>query len=542
MHTDSTHWGKAGRNRLLCGPFAPYATPAKAKPKAGKRKTAKKDLLRNESEPVLIVSDRTEKSGREKKDLFPSPFALSSPRSLPISPGLSLLPGRTPPVSQTTNRSLFETYGSETRLTQVTAELQTYKQECKRLRDQLSQVLRPEPRLAQLEDQVHSLESENWDLKAALQRMTSRKTLPSPRKFIPTRKLKSPFALSTPKLKSKPVPRSPRLPVKTHKTEEKQPGEHRWTLEGLVGTVGEEEVWPLFRHLGYRMQLEGLGKEQLAEVVGGEVGRKGLERVFGSPPFGFRPEEAKLITRYLLQIALANRSLAAKDIVRILSDILPTWPVFSSSSSLLLTQELHASFRPHSQALRILCQAYDSEGLGWVRPEDFCEALEKVGISLRGETVRYLELLCYSQRKELDRVPYTDLLSDYAAEDSTAVSMVSSLLSQVAAYLKSFGLRPKDLFVCESGHIYPEGLVRGLQQVPGLVVGEAEAMAVLEALQAQESEEVCIEMKRMEQVMQALGVETRRARRFQEAQLLLHQSQASLPYIKQVSFLQEVEK
>lgn len=530
MQADSSHGDKSGANRRLGGPFAPYATRTKAKVKGGKRKSAKPDLLRYESDPVLVATDRTERSGKGKKDPFPSPFP-SSPRSLPLSPNLHQLP-----ESQPANRSLFETGGSETRLTQVTAELQTYKQECKRLKDLLDQVLaRTEPHLAQLEAQIHTLRAENCDLKATLQRMTERKTPLSPRKSIPDRKPKSPFALSSPKLKPKAVPKSSALPLAQASPKATEAAERRWTLEGLL--VREEDVWPWLRHLAYRMQLEGLDRDQLEGLLG-ETG-KGLEKRLQSSPFRFRLEEASMICRYLMQIASAKRS---KDIVRILSEILPVWPVFSPSSALLLTQELHSSFRPHSQALRVLCQAYDSQGRGWVRPEDFCKALEKVGISLREEAIRYLELLCYSQRKELDQVPYEDLLSDYVSEDSAAVSMLSAILSHVAGYLKSSGLRPKDLFACENGHISPESLVQGLQQVPGLAVGEAEVMAVLKALQAPETDELSIEMKQMEQIMQSLGVEIHKISRFQQTQWLLHQSQASLPYVKQVSFLQEEEK
>ena len=313
-------------------------------------------------------------------------------------------------------------------------------------------------------------------------------------------------------------------------------------MEGLIGRVREEEVWPLLRHVAYRMQLEGWGKEKLVEIIGENTQRTELESVFEGPPISFSSLQASLLTRYLLQLAFDSHSLSSKDIVRILGELLPNWPTFTPSSSLLLTQELHSSFRPHSQALLALCTAYDPATVGWISPDHFCAALERVGITLREEAIRYLEMLCYSQNKELDQVPYRELLSDYETTETAAVSMLSTILSDLADYLKTSGLRPKDLFACESGYIYPEGLVQGLQQVPGLVIGETEVMTLLEALQDPKMEEICIEMKHLEQVMKALGVEVSKAQRFQAAQLLLHQSQASLPYMKQVSFLQEEEK
>lgn len=537
------------RNKLLFSPFAPYATMTKAKSKPGKKKCVQRDLLRNESEPVLIASDRTTKSSREKKDLLPSPFAQMTPRSLPISPSLNLQLGMNPPLSQSAARSLFQACEGGTRLTQVTAELQTYKQECKRLKDQLEQVLTrsSDSRIAQLEEQLQALRSENLDLKAALQRLTSQTALPSPRRSITTKKQKPPITLSTPKLKHKPVhiskisPKCPSLP-QTGKSDAAVGSGERWTMEGLIGRVREEEVWPLLRHVAYRMQLEGWGKDKLAEVIGENTQRKELESVFEGPPISFSSLEASLLTRYLLQLAFDSHSLASKDIVRILGELLPNWLTFSPSSSLLLTQELHSSFRPHSQALLALCTAYDPATVGWISPDLFCAALERVGITLREEAIRYLEMLCYSENKELDQVPYKELLLDYENTETAAVSMLSTILSDLADYLKTSGLRPKDLFACEFGYIYPEGLVQGLQQVPGLIIGETEVMTLLEALQDPKMEEICIEMKHLEQVMKALGVEVSKAQRFHAAQLLLHQSQASLPYIKQVSFLQEEEK
>ena len=495
----TSQWSQPTRNRLLFGPFSPYAARVKTKVTGGKKPAGRKDLFKTESEAVL--TDRS-----DRKTLNSPYVSPSTTRSLPISP--FLFSAKTPPV--TTPRRSHHIQDSQ-QLSKVKAELQVYKEECKRLQSQLTEGTHPNPVIERLQEQIRSLQLENTELKAALQRLQSPLNL-----SIPKRAEHSPFSLLT--------ETKPDLSCDT---------EQKWTVDGVVGT--EEMIWTLTRHMSYRLQMNGIEKRKLPEIITGKLTKLDLSSLFHKSPFHFSSLESELLVKFLLQ---SHRSLPGKDVINRLYTVLPSsWPVFSASTALRHTQELRNLFSRNYNEIYSFCKGYDMRNTGWIRPEEFMEGLKHLGVELEEETGKYLELLCYSHRKELDRVPYKALLSTCSStslpSDSTQIHRI---LKKLARYLDATSLRPRDIFACEEGYISPEGLIKGLQEVPGMELSEEEGNALLAELQDEEMEEPCVRMRDMEEVMRKLGVEVEKAPGI-ETQMMLHRSQSSHAYLKQVSFL-----
>jgi hypothetical protein len=77
-------------------------------------------------------------------------------------------------------------------------------------------------------------------------------------------------------------------------------------------------------------------------------------------------------------------------------------------------RQLLGNFAPISADVLPQCIAIDTEGSGYIDQDKFYEICDSLGLKIPVEVKDYIELLFYTDRNELDIVPYDNFLKAYS--------------------------------------------------------------------------------------------------------------------------------
>ena len=124
-----------------------------------------------------------------------------------------------------------------------------------------------------------------------------------------------------------------------------------------------------------------------------------------------------------------------------------------------------------------------------------------------------MQLLFYSHSMNLEEVPYLNFIKAYTeapeddASDEDKAKVARHYLGIIAQVLIQNNRTVFDLFECdETGLISPNGFFAGLQRLGLEEIEEEHVMILLEALQFDQAEEVCVHIEELEEILNHYGV------------------------------------
>jgi hypothetical protein len=147
--------------------------------------------------------------------------------------------------------------------------------------------------------------------------------------------------------------------------------------------------------------------------------------------------------------------------------------------------------------------------------DQFKGVLDKCKVKLQGKVIRYMMLLFYSHNMHLNEVPYFHFIKAYGegadddVTDEDKAKIVRHYLGVIAEILVNNKKGVFDVFECDdSGLMTPDDFYAGLNRMGLGEIEEDHVMLMLEALQLEEANEVCIHIEELEEILKHYGVES----------------------------------
>lgn len=299
------------------------------------------------------------------------------------------------------------------------------------------------------------------------------------------------------------------------------------------------EVADILRHISFRLQIHRITKDKIPMLLFGEhweeqrdVTLFELQEMLAQQPISINdPSQAELLSRFLLQPTdpgkrrPSTEALSAEEMLSKLSTSLPDWRIFSTEDEELYDEEIADILAETALELQAACEEADPAHNEFLSMKTFRALLKKLGIQFKASHLKYLELLFYSHDFELDRVPYYNFLKAYTEDkedeeysqepfddeagyedDMERAEMVKSYLMEMAHALDRSKKTVRGVFdISEDGRIYPPEFVFGTRSLGMPDLRKEDLVLVLESLQDEDSEELCVNPQYLEEVIHHFG-------------------------------------
>jgi predicted nucleic acid-binding Zn-ribbon protein len=278
-----------------------------------------------------------------------------------------------------------------------------------------------------------------------------------------------------------------------------------------LSLIKRKQTADLLRHISMRLQLHRIPKRKLMTVMFGEhvdkaaaVPHDELVSIFTQTPFSMTPAESDQVADFLL-----SKHKTAVAIVGCLFFELDDWEVLRPEDEEALDEEIAELLGAVAAEFKEACEALDVDQSGTVAMEDYFQILEELQIDLTDKQLQYLSLLFYSHKFDFESVPYQQLLTAYTvagsvSEDSASSSseLVNSCLAFVSNALRSQGKTPDQVFETDQrGLIRPPDFYYGLQLLGHPDIERKDFLAIMEALNSEEEDELCIQISYFTEIL-----------------------------------------
>lgn len=311
------------------------------------------------------------------------------------------------------------------------------------------------------------------------------------------------------------------------------------TPEAAGHLIPHSEVADILRHISFRLQIHRITKDKIPMLLFGEHWEEQrdvtifeLQEMLSQQPISINdPSQAELLSRFLLQPAdpgkrrPSTEAFPAEAMLAKLSTSLPDWRIFSTEDEELYDEEIADILAERALELQAACEEADPAHHEFLSMKTFRALLKKLGIQFKASHLKYLELLFYSHDFELDRVPYYNFLKAYTEEkedeeysqeqfddeagyedDMERAEMVKSYLMEMAHALDRSKKTVRGVFdISEDGRIYPPEFVFGTRSLGMPDLRKEDLVLVLESLQDEDSEELCVNPQYLEEVIHHFG-------------------------------------
>jgi hypothetical protein len=299
--------------------------------------------------------------------------------------------------------------------------------------------------------------------------------------------------------------------------------------------IPHSEVADILRHISFRLQIHRITKDNIPMLLFGEHWEEQrdvtvfeLQEMLSQQPISINDSaQAELLSRFLLEPADPSKrkpsteASSAEAMLTKLKTSLPDWRIFSTEDEELYDEEIADILAERAIELQAACEEADPEHNEYISMKTFRALLKKLSIQFKSSHLKYLELLFYSHDFELDRVPYYNFLKAYTGEkedeeysqeqfddeegyvdDMERAEMVKAYLMEMAQALDRAKKTVRNVFdVSEDGCIYPPEFVFGTRSLGMPDLRKEDLILVLESLQDEESEELCVNPQYLEEVI-----------------------------------------
>ncbi|CAG9327996.1 unnamed protein product [Blepharisma stoltei] len=314
-------------------------------------------------------------------------------------------------------------------------------------------------------------------------------------------------------------------------------------------TIKVSQITQIIKHISMRMQLNRLPKNKLMQVLFGSgynkdtlISKEEIREILSKAPLNFSNEaELDNFCRFLVEpetdkipISVQKSAKASrKDIGVKLYKILDEWDVFSQEDENDFDEQLYRIISKHKDGLKKACKAKDPNKTGLITLDYFCEVLKDLKIEFPPKIMRYMTLLFYSNKLELNSVPYKHFIKayksppeeeeeyeeDYEGEekneeeeeeltDESRAKIVRHYLEIIAEALKDQKKAVRDAFKYDkNGFINPDSFIEGLKNLGIDDIEDELLVLIIESLQyEEETNEMYISVEELEEILEHYGV------------------------------------
>ena len=302
----------------------------------------------------------------------------------------------------------------------------------------------------------------------------------------------------------------------------------------------EKELRVAVRHISLRFQINRIPSSELPDQLFGfgsnpdtDITLRFLKRRLSQPPPSVKdPRELQLLALLVLSQPLTEenlkgywdeRRIPAKVVVARLSAVIGTWQIYTETHEAEFDAMISAALTPKAHEFQAACELLDEKRIGIITEEQFNDTLNRLKIEFPKAHRHYLSLLFYSQDQMLDVVPYMSLLNAYVQQeeeveeevrqedgppdDDPRATLLDQQLRRIASALLSTNQSVRDVLPFDMQGLSRAGDLRIALHTLGLDNMEEEAFIVLlEELQFEDSTEVCVHVKDLEEVLASYGV------------------------------------
>ena len=288
-------------------------------------------------------------------------------------------------------------------------------------------------------------------------------------------------------------------------------------------------------HFSFRMQINRIPKSKLLVTLFGNapsdklITKSDLTVCLKRSPFNFTPEEIDALSQFLLDTSQPSVKLLEEKLRKVTDD----WEVFTPEDEEGFDVQLGIIVSKNKMILKESCQKFDKENIGLITLDQFKGLLQEVAVEFPPRVFKYILLLFYSHDMKLNQVPYRHFIEAYsesasaqeagpedeeeegedeeAAENSALeeekAKVVRHYLSVMAKVLIQNKRSAPEVFECdENGLISAEEFVVGLRRLGMREVEHEHVMIMLEALQFEDTNEICVSLDELEEILVHYGV------------------------------------
>mmetsp|Transcript_5825 Transcript_5825/g.10390 ORF Transcript_5825/g.10390 Transcript_5825/m.10390 type:complete len:838 (+) Transcript_5825:2555-5068(+) len=295
--------------------------------------------------------------------------------------------------------------------------------------------------------------------------------------------------------------------------------------------ISEAEIQHLLTHIRFRVQLHRVAKSDLnihlRESIPDNQSSKTVLELLKAEPFSIEDYDTRIkVVAFLCPKSVKKefRSLKKQDVEKAKISIdefasnllkrLGDWAVLSQDDEARFDQKISDIMLHNQFTLLESCKLYDEDLTGVISFKHFEEVMDNLDIEFSNDELKYLQLLFYSHDSQLDKVPYQQFIKAFSLgpkqEDSldeeARTELVKTILQTLANELKARKIRVKELFKDVKGLLDANAVVQGFKKLGIPELDHNELFTFIEALAAENAEELCISIDYLEEILSHYGV------------------------------------
>ncbi|OMJ71782.1 hypothetical protein SteCoe_29927 [Stentor coeruleus] len=294
-------------------------------------------------------------------------------------------------------------------------------------------------------------------------------------------------------------------------------------IKPKIQTIKKSQVADLLLKSSLALQIHRIAKEDFPNLISNSdsISFEAMEAFFRSEPFSFPQEDARLLSKFLIE---PNEDTVDEDLHLASLDHITTkyfkntenWTILSNTDEERLDKELTSILSEYHLALKESCLACDPDQKGTVSSDDFKIILEDLQLTFTPELHSYCRLLFYSCNMQINQVPYEYFIKSYISHDNSnsqdmsdeeIAVIVRGYLEKIADKMVEDGKTVKGIFnYDDEGLISGQGFCEGLENIGITDIPQDHMVLILEALQYENSEDPCILVEELEDILQHYGV------------------------------------
>ncbi|OMJ88271.1 hypothetical protein SteCoe_9858 [Stentor coeruleus] len=290
-----------------------------------------------------------------------------------------------------------------------------------------------------------------------------------------------------------------------------------------IKTIQKSQVADLLLRSSLSLQIHRIPKESFSNLINCQepISHTYLKGFFSNDPFGFDSTESSILSQYLIdpydnEVEELITSASLAHITEKFTSNTDDWMILTSADEENLDKELTDIVSEYNIILKEACLNADPERKGLIPIEKYQSILNDLQITLSPELENYCKLLFFSCNMQINVVPYEFFLKSYTAKDDENSDMDDEEIAKIVrGYLERIADRMienrssvKDVFSYDDeGVISAENFVEGIEELGIYDIPQGHMVLILEALQYENSENSCVLVEELEEILQHYGVE-----------------------------------
>ena len=277
------------------------------------------------------------------------------------------------------------------------------------------------------------------------------------------------------------------------------------------------ELESLLDHFSFRMQINRVPKSKLFLTLFGSLSpeklmsKADLAPYLKRSPFSYSPSEIEIISDFLLDSPTMPAKLIGEKLFKATDD----WEVFSQEDENNFDKQLNQIISTNKADLKDSCKEHDKNNTGIISLEDFNTIIKELSIDFPPNIFKYILLLFYSNEMKLNQVPYRHFIKAYGVpiedEDEEAEEEKAKVVRHYLGIMAQVMIQNKkgvaDVFKSnDDGVVFAEEFVVGLRKLGLGDIEHDHIMIMLEALQYEETSEICVSIEEFEEILSHYGV------------------------------------